>query len=94
MQGVIDRIDKAGAQVLRAGAIIRNFRAFTGRHEANRSAESMNAVVGDAIELGFAGAARLDARLMPDLDVVPPRVETGTAIRFCVPLAGRAVVAA
>ena len=69
-----EAMDKAAAQVLRAGAIIRNLRDFIEKRESHRSPESLNVVVEEAIALGLLGTAhqnvRVTLQLAPNLSPV------------------------
>jgi len=69
-----EAIDKAAAQVLRAGAIIRNLRDFIEKRESHRLPESLNVVVEEAIALGLLGTAHQNVRvalqLAPNLSPV------------------------
>ena len=55
--GVRELMDKAVAQTLRAGHVVRRLREFTRRGEAERSAEDINAVVEEICELATLGMA-------------------------------------
>lgn len=66
-------IGQAGAEVMRAGAIIRNLREFIEKRETGRSQENLNKVVEEAIALGVI-SRHLDARLQVDLDPALPLV--------------------
>ena len=50
-------MDQAVAQVMRAGAVVRLLREFTGRGETERSVEDINAVVEEICELAMLGSA-------------------------------------
>ena len=72
---VHEYMDQAVAQTLRAGAVIRLMREFTGRGDPERSVEDLNAVVEEICELATLGTASdgvdlelsLAARLPPVL---------------------------
>ncbi|MEJ0042177.1 MAG: PAS domain S-box protein [Rhizomicrobium sp.] len=68
-----DAMDKAAAQVLRAGAIIRNLRDFIEKRESNRAPEDLNTVVEEAIALGLVGRAHLNVRMCLQLEPKLPR---------------------
>jgi two-component system sensor kinase FixL len=69
-----DLMDKATAQTLRAGTIIRNLRAFVAKRDGQRTREGINRVVDEAIALSFTGTADLHVkvtrRLAPKLQPV------------------------
>ncbi|MEJ0027133.1 MAG: PAS domain S-box protein [Rhizomicrobium sp.] len=69
-----DAMDKAGAQILRAGAIIRNLRDFIEKRDSNRSPEDLNNVVEEAIALGLVGTAHVNVRLCLQLEPKLPPV--------------------
>ena len=54
---VYEYMDQAVAQTLRAGAVIRLMREFTGRGDPERSVEDINAVVEEICELATLGTA-------------------------------------
>ncbi|MGE4063148.1 MAG: PAS domain S-box protein [Rhodospirillaceae bacterium] len=54
---VQELLDKAAAQALRAGQIIRRLRDFIEKREDNRAREDINTVVEEALALAFVGAA-------------------------------------
>jgi two-component system NtrC family sensor kinase len=66
-------LGKAGEETMRAGAIIKNLRAFIEKRETGRSQENLNKVVEEAIALGVI-SRHLDARLQVDLDPALPLV--------------------
>ncbi len=69
----IEMIDKAGVQVLRAGAIIRNLREFVEKRDTQRGLENLNRVAEEAVALGIVGTAHLDVKIRLDLDpAIPP----------------------
>lgn len=72
-----DLIDKAAAQTLRAGAIIRNLREFVEKRESNRRLENIDDVIEEAIALAFVGTAGSGAKVVLDLapDVPPVLVD-------------------
>ncbi|MBV8978131.1 MAG: PAS domain S-box protein [Alphaproteobacteria bacterium] len=61
-------------QTTRAGEIIRRIRGFVAKREPDRSILDLNAVVRDAVALGFVGAAdssiKLETAFAPDLPAV------------------------
>lgn len=63
-----DLMDKAGTQVLRAGAIIRNLREFIEKRESKRAPENLSKVIEEAIALGFVGTAHINVRVSLELD--------------------------
>jgi two-component system sensor kinase FixL len=69
-----DAIDKAGAQALRAGDIIRHLRDFVARGESERRVESIAKLVEEASVLALVGAKELGVRVRfdfsPDADLV------------------------
>lgn len=69
LASALEAMEKASAQTLRAGAIIRNLREFVEKREADRNREDLNLVIGEAIALGAVGAA--DAGVELKLDLVP-----------------------
>jgi two-component system sensor kinase FixL len=72
----LEAMEKASAQTLRAGAIIRNLREFVEKREADRNREDLNLVVGEAIALGTVGAADAGVELRQSLvpGALPVRV--------------------
>jgi two-component system sensor kinase FixL len=71
---VRDAIDKAAAQALRAGDIIRRLRDFVARGESERGAESARKLIEEASALALVGAKNLGVRttfrLDPAVDLV------------------------
>ena len=71
---VHEYMDQAVAQALRAGAVVRMMREFTGRGDTERSVEDINAVVEEICELATLGTASdgidLELNLAPDLPPV------------------------
>jgi two-component system sensor kinase FixL len=71
---VRDAIDKAAAQALRAGDIIRRLRDFVARGESERSAEPARKLIEEASALALVGAKNLGVRttfrLDPAVDLV------------------------
>jgi len=63
-----DLMDKAAAQTLRAGQIIRRLRDFVEKGETYRSGESLNKVVEEAMALAIVGAA--EAGIKVDVEFV------------------------
>jgi two-component system, LuxR family, sensor kinase FixL len=59
---------KAGEQIVRAGAIIRNRRDFIGRHQANRRDEMLHKIIEKAVSRAMAGAAHPNVRVTLALD--------------------------
>lgn len=72
----LEAMEKASAQTLRAGAIIRNLREFVEKREADRNREDLNLVIGEAIALGTVGAADAGVELRQSLvpGALPVRV--------------------
>jgi two-component system sensor kinase FixL len=73
-QKVRDAIDKAGAQALRAGEIIRRLRDFVSRGESERRVESLAKLIEEASALALVGAkehgVRVTFRFDPRADFV------------------------
>ena len=71
---VHEYMDQAVAQSLRAGAVVRMMREFTGRGDTERTVEDINAVVEEICELATLGTASdgidLDLNLAPGLPPV------------------------
>jgi two-component system sensor kinase FixL len=71
---VQELLDKAAAQTLRAGQIIRRLRDFIEKREDNRAKEDVNKVIEEAMALAFVGAAdagvTVTARLGANLPLV------------------------
>jgi two-component system sensor kinase FixL len=69
-----DAMDKAAAQALRAGAIVRRLRDFVSRGETERRVESIAKLVEEASALALVGAKEQDIRVRsqydPDVDMV------------------------
>jgi len=63
---VRDAIDKAGAQAIRAGDIIRRLRDFVARGESERRVESIGKLVEEASVLALVGAKELGIRVLFD----------------------------
>lgn len=59
---------KAGEQIVRAGAIIRNRRDFIGRPEANRLHEKLHKIIEKAVSRAMAGTAQPGLRVTLALD--------------------------
>ncbi|MBI3676008.1 MAG: PAS domain S-box protein [Proteobacteria bacterium] len=77
---IVEILEKAAGQTLRAGQIIRRLRDFVEKRETDRSLEDANAIIGDSIALGLVGAADINVKLLthlvPDLpEVVVDRVQ-------------------
>jgi two-component system sensor kinase FixL len=82
---VIEAIDKANDQALRAGDIIRRLRDFLARGEGERSVESLAKLVHEACELALVGAKEQGVAVRYDLDphldrVVVDRVQVQQVI--------------
>ena len=71
---VREYMDQAVAQALRAGAVVRLLREFTGRGDTERSVEDINAVVGEICELATLGTATEAVDLELNLAADPPPV--------------------
>jgi two-component system sensor kinase FixL len=67
-QKIRDAIDKAGAQALRAGDIIRRLRDFVSRGEGERRVESIAKLVEEASALALVGAKELGVRVRFQFD--------------------------
>ena len=71
---VHEYMDQAVAQSLRAGAVVRMMREFTGRGDTERTVEDINAVVEEICELATLGTASdgidLELNLAPGLPLV------------------------
>ena len=67
-QKIRDAIDKAGAQALRAGDIIRRLRDFVARGEGERRVESIAKLVEEASALALVGAKELGVRVRFQFD--------------------------
>jgi two-component system sensor kinase FixL len=65
---VRDAMDKATAQALRAGEIIRRMRDFVARGESERNAEPARKLIEEASALALVGAQNLGVRTIYDLD--------------------------
>ncbi len=64
----VELIDKASAQTIRAGQIIRHLRDFIEKRETGRSQESLNKLLEEAVSLGFMGAADTNVQVQLALD--------------------------
>jgi two-component system sensor kinase FixL len=73
-QRAADAVDKAAAQALRAGDIIRRLRDFLARGEGERSVESLPKLVQDACALAMVGAKEAGVRVHYALDPRANRV--------------------
>ena len=62
-----EMIERAGAQALRAGAIIRNLRDFVGKRDAQRQFATIDDVIQEAIALAVLGSMGIGARMKLDL---------------------------
>ena len=71
---VREYMDQAVAQALRAGAVVRLLREFTGRGDTERSVEDINAVVKEICELATLGTATEAVDLELSLAADPPPV--------------------
>ena len=60
---VEDILDKAGAQAMRAGDIVRRLREFVTRGESVKTVQSLTTLVEEAKTLGVAGARQVGARV-------------------------------
>jgi two-component system sensor kinase FixL len=71
---VRDAVDKASAQALRAGQIIRRLRDFVARGESERRVESLNKIIEEASALALVGAKERGIRVRfqfdPEIDLV------------------------
>jgi two-component system sensor kinase FixL len=67
-QKIRDAIDKAGAQALRAGDIIRRLRDFVARGETERQVESIAKLVEEASALALVGAKEVGVRVRFQFD--------------------------
>ena len=69
-----DALDKASAQTIRAGQIIRRLRDFVSRGESERQTESVSKLIEEASALALVGAKELGIRFrmqfQPDVDLV------------------------
>ncbi|MBV8592943.1 MAG: sensor histidine kinase, partial [Caulobacteraceae bacterium] len=79
-QTIQDGLDKASAQVLRAGEIIRRLRDFVQKGETDRRIESLSKLVEEASALALVGAREADIhvsiRLDPEIDrILADRVQ-------------------
>jgi two-component system sensor kinase FixL len=70
----IELLGKAGEQIVRAGAIIRNRRDFIGRHQPNRRAEKLHKIIEKSLSRAMAGAAQADVQATLALDRDLPSV--------------------
>jgi two-component system sensor kinase FixL len=61
-------MEKAAAQTLRAGGIIRNLRDFVEKRESGREPHDLNRIVEEAVALGLAGIAEGNLKVRLDLD--------------------------
>ncbi len=75
--GAREYMDQAVAQALRAGAVVRLLREFTGRGETERSAEDINAVVEEICKLATLGTAtdEIDLELNLAADLPPVLID-------------------
>jgi two-component system sensor kinase FixL len=73
----MEMMDKAAAQTSRAGQIIRRLRDFVEKKETNRTSESLNKVVEEALALGLIGVADANIRIQLDFepDIAPVHVD-------------------
>jgi len=62
-----EMMEKAVAQTLRAGSIIRNLRDFAEKRDSVREVHDLNGVVEEAVALGLAGAAEANATIRANL---------------------------
>jgi two-component system, LuxR family, sensor kinase FixL len=70
----LELLDKAANQTTRAGQIIRRLRDFVEKRDADRTEQSLNPVVEEAIALGFVGAADANVKVRTELDPSLPSV--------------------
>ncbi len=64
---MVEAMQKAAAQALRAGSIIQHLREFVEKRGAERDREDINIVVEEAIALGLVGAAESSVMVMREL---------------------------
>ena len=69
-----EMMEKALEQTSRAGQIIKRLREFTEKRETSRTVESLNRVIGEAIELALVGASVLDVKVEKSLATGLPDV--------------------
>jgi two-component system sensor kinase FixL len=69
-----EAVGHAGEQILRAGAIIQRLRDFVEKRDHERTSESLNKTVEEAIALGFVGAAHSNIKVDLQLDPTTPMV--------------------
>ena len=74
---VREYMDQAVAQTMRAGAVVRSLREFTGRGDTERSVENINAVVEEICALAMLGSAtdRIDLELNLAADLPPVLID-------------------
>ncbi len=65
---LVEALDKAGDQALRAGAVIRRMRDFVGRGETERRVESISKLIEEASALALVGVKELGVRVTMHLD--------------------------
>jgi two-component system sensor kinase FixL len=77
-------MEKAAAQTLRAGAIIRSLREFVEKRQSEKKPENINAVIEEAIALAFVGAqsnVKLNLSLAPGLpSVTMDKIQIGQVL--------------
>lgn len=73
-QMVLDALDKAAAQALRAGEIIRRLRDFVTRGETDHQVENVNKLIEEASALALVGAKEQGVRVRFDLSPDTDRV--------------------
>lgn len=68
-----EAVQKAAAQTLRAGTIIRYLRDFVEKRESRKSLENLNEVIREAVSLGMLGQTHTSVKLTLTLDpALPP----------------------
>ena len=71
---IADLMEKAVAQAQRAGEVIRQLRQFVSKGETERSSQSLNQLVEEALALGLVGARQSGVRVSLELDHALPSV--------------------
>lgn len=74
LQSAREAMEKAVAQTLRAGTIIRYLRDFVEKRESRKSPEDINEVIREAVSLGMVGHSHSNVRLTLSLHPTPPRI--------------------
>lgn len=67
-------LEKAAAQTMRAGQIIRRLRDFIEKGETNKASEDLNSVIEEAMSLGLVGAAEAGVKVSTSLNSSLPAV--------------------